>query len=103
LEIYGEKIISIIIWGWKHPHYISLTKIFNNTTRRIKMKKEKVIIDVFESEDGYEFFRVYLAHQKIGVYTPPSNLNGEGIFIYSEHIDDDYLDEWDIVEDFRCE
>ena len=67
------------------------------------MEKEKVIIDVFESEAGYEFFRVYLAHKKIGEFIPPSNLNNEGIFIYSEHIDDDYLEEWDVVEDFRTQ
>ena len=43
------------------------------------MEREQVIIDVFESEDGYEYFRVYLANKKIGEFIPPSNLNGEGI------------------------
>jgi hypothetical protein len=67
------------------------------------MEKEKVIIDVFNTEDGYEYFRVYLAYKKINEYIPPSNLHNEGIFFYKENIDEDYILEWDIVADYRCE
>ncbi len=67
------------------------------------MEKEKVIIDVFNTEDGYEYFRVYLAYKKIGEFIPPNNLHNEGIFFYNENIDEDYLKEWDIVADYRCE
>ena len=65
------------------------------------MEKEKVIIDVWESEDGYELIRVYLAYKSLGEYIVPNNLHSAGFFLYD--IDEDYLKEWDIVEDFRCE
>ncbi len=65
------------------------------------MEKEQVIIDVFETEDGYEYFRVYLAHKPIGEHIPPSNTSNGGFFLYN--IDEDYIEEWDVVEDFRTQ
>ena len=65
------------------------------------MEKEKVIIDVWSTEDDYEIFRVYLAYKPMGEHIPPSNTSNGGFFLYD--IDEDYLKEWDIVEDFRCE
>ena len=64
-------------------------------------KKEKVIIDVWNTEDGYEISRVYLAYQEVGVHTPPNNTHNGGFFCYD--IEDSYLKNWDIVEDFRSE
>ena len=63
-------------------------------------KKEQVIIDVWNTEDGYEIFRVYLAFKPAGVYDPPSNTIDGGFFYYD--IDEEYLEEWDVVEDFRA-
>ena len=37
------------------------------------MEKEQVIIDVWNTEDGYEIFRVYLAYKPLGEHIPPSN------------------------------
>ena len=62
------------------------------------MKKEQVVIDVWHTEEGYELFRVYLAHRPSGVYDPPSNCDS-GFFSYD--IDEDYFDDWDVVEDYR--
>jgi hypothetical protein len=83
------------------PTYKTPYKILTQQTKENKMEKEKVIIDVWDSEDGYELIRVYLAYKSIGEYIVPNNLHNAGFFLYD--IDEDYLKEWDIVEDYRTE
>ncbi len=58
--------------------------------------KEKVIIDVYTTEDGYELIKVYSANSK--EQYPPSNCD-TGYFLYD--IDDYLMEDWDIVEDYR--
>mgnify|MGYP003115566888 CR=1 FL=1 len=65
------------------------------------MEKEQVVIDVWNTEDGYEIFRVYLAHKPNGVFDPPSNTCDGGFFIYN--IDEQYFEDWEVVEDYRTE
>ena len=65
------------------------------------MKKENVIIDVWNTEEGYEIIRVYLAYQKLGEYIPPNNTFNGGFFLYD--IDDSYFKEWNVIDDYRCE
>ena len=65
------------------------------------MKKEQVVIDVWNTEDGYEIFRVYLAYKPIGVFEEPNNLHSGGFFVHD--IEEDYLEDWDVVEDYRTE
>ena len=65
------------------------------------MSKEKVVIDVWMTEDNYEIYRVYLAYKQIGVFEPPSNTSDGGFFLYD--IDEKYFEDWDVVEDYRVE
>jgi hypothetical protein len=65
------------------------------------MKKERVIIDVWNTEDGYEIFRVYLAGKSAGVHEPPNNTHNGGFFCYD--IDEEYFEEWEVVEDYRTD
>ena len=59
-------------------------------------KKEKVIIDVYYTEDRYEVIKVYTACKN---QYPPSNCE-TGYFMYD--IDEEYFDDWEVVEDYRC-
>jgi hypothetical protein len=65
------------------------------------MKKERVIIDVWNTEDGYEIFRVYLAGKPAGIHEPPNNTYNGGFFSYD--IDEEYFKDWIVVEDYRAE
>lgn len=60
------------------------------------MKKQKVIIDVYHTEDGYELIKVYTDCKN---QYPPSNCE-TGYFMYD--IDEEYFDDWEVVEDYRC-
>jgi len=59
--------------------------------------KERVIIDVYTTEDGYELIKVHTTCK--GKY-PPNNCD-TGYFLYD--IDEKYFDDWEVVEDYRCE
>jgi hypothetical protein len=59
-------------------------------------KKERVIIDVYHTEDGYELIKVYTSCK--GQY-PPRNCD-TGYFMYD--IDEEYFEDWEVVEDYRC-
>ena len=61
--------------------------------------REKVIIDVWNTEDGYEIIRVYKKSSIAGLYNPPSNTNDGGFFYYD--IPEEYFEDWDVVEDYR--
>tara|TARA_R100000152_G_C6537807_1_gene17109 strand:- start:116 stop:313 length:198 start_codon:yes stop_codon:yes gene_type:complete len=65
------------------------------------MSKEKVVIDVWNTEDGYQIYRVYRAYKPIGVFEPPNNTYDGGFFRYD--IDEKYFKDWDVVEDYRVE
>ena len=65
--------------------------------KRIYSSKERVIIDCFTTEDGFEYYKVYLEGK---MDRTPSNIMDDGIFMEGSSIDD-YSDEWIIVEDYR--
>tara|TARA_R100000654_G_scaffold27494_1_gene51654 strand:+ start:912 stop:1112 length:201 start_codon:yes stop_codon:yes gene_type:complete len=65
------------------------------------MKKQDVIIDVWETEDHYEIVRVYLAYKPTGEHIPPDNTQSGGFFLYG--IEDYYFEEWNVIDDYRCE
>tara|TARA_R100000808_G_scaffold17592_1_gene38820 strand:- start:620 stop:814 length:195 start_codon:yes stop_codon:yes gene_type:complete len=59
-------------------------------------EKERVIIDVYYTEDGFEVTRVHTADYN---KYPPNNCGSGGFFLYD--IAEDYLKDWEIVEDYR--
>ena len=65
------------------------------------MSKEQVVIVVWNTEDCYQIYRVYLAYKPNGVFEPPSNTSDGGFFLYD--IDEKYFEDWDVVEDYRVE
>jgi len=65
------------------------------------MEKEQVIIDIWNTEDGYQIYRVYLAYKPNGVFEPPSNTSDGGFFSYG--IDEEYFEDWEVVKDYRKE
>ena len=65
------------------------------------MKKQDVIIDVWNTEDGYEIKRVYLAHKPMGEFIEPDNTQNGGFFLYD--IDDSYFKNWNVISDYRCQ
>ena len=59
--------------------------------------KEKVIIDVYTTEDGYELIKVYKEDSK--EQYPPSNCDNG--YFFSGEIAEVFFKDWEVVRDYR--